>query len=129
MAKILVAVAEPRVLKYLAEGIAAEDREIFTAGSIEAVVDQLVEERFDIVVSDIFQPLLEGVALFSTIARSSPRTRIIALMDFQSVRAKNYDLTLWVDSVIMKPFTAERVRSEVEWVMSGAARARPPVSA
>src|SRR5262245_51358840 len=71
MAKILVAVAEPRILQYLVEGLGAPDREIVRAGSIEEIIDKLAEERFDVVVADIFQPVLDGVAVFSTIARAS----------------------------------------------------------
>ena len=129
MAKILVAVAEPRILSYLAEGFADHGNVVHVASSIDDVIDQLAEERFDVIVSDIFQPVLEGVALFSTIARAMPKTRIVALMDFQSARARNYELSLWVDSVIVKPFTVERVRSEVEWVLSPTAKRGAPVPA
>jgi DNA-binding response OmpR family regulator len=122
MVKVLVAVAEPRILSYVAEGLRGQGLAVHAAGSIEGVIDALAEERFDIVVSDIFQPVLEGVALFSTIARASPRTRVIALMDFQSARARNYDLGLYIDSVIVKPFTLDRVRNEIEWVIHTAPR-------
>jgi DNA-binding response OmpR family regulator len=126
MAKILIGVADARILTYLAEGLAIDGHEIHRAGSIDAVIDKLAEERFDIFVADIFQPLIEGVALFATVARASPPTRSIALMDFQSARARNYDLSLWVDSVLMKPFTESRVRNEVAFILANAARRPVP---
>ena len=118
MAKILVAAAEARMLDYLVQGLADSRHEIHTAGSIESVLDTLAEERFDMVVSDVFQPVLESIALFKTIARSTPKTRIIALLDFNTERAKQYDLSLWVDSAVAKPFTAGRVKSEVDQVLA-----------
>lgn len=110
------------MLDYLEQGLAAAGHDVEVASSIESVIDKLSEERFDVFVSDIFQPVLESIALFTTIARTSPRTRSIALMDFKTARAKQYDLSLWVDSVIEKPFTAGRVASEVEFLLAVAAR-------
>ncbi len=107
---------------YLEQGLNAAGHKVWSAQSIDAVLDTFSEERFDIFVSDIFQPVLESVALFTTIARTSPKTRIVALMDFKTERAKQYDLSLWVDSVIAKPFTAGRVVSEVEFLLAVAAR-------
>jgi DNA-binding response OmpR family regulator len=125
MAKILVAAAEARMRDYIAQGLAEDGHDIHQADSIENVIDQLAEERFDAVVSDIFLPVLESIALFTTIARSSPLTRVIALMDFKTERAKHYDLSLWVDSVIAKPFTITRVKSELEFVLKATKRRAP----
>jgi DNA-binding response OmpR family regulator len=110
------------MLDYLEQGLTAAGHETRAANSIESVIDKFSEERFDIFVSDIFQPVLESIALFTTIARTSPKTRIIALMDFKTERARQYDLSLWVDSVIAKPFTVGRVASEVEFLLAVAAR-------
>ena len=122
MAKILVAAADARMLDYIAPGLAEAGHEVFSASSVEDVLDKLAEERFDILVSEIFQPVLEAVALFTTVARSTPKTRIIALLDFKTERAKQYDLSLWVDSVIAKPFTITRVKNEIEFLLAAAAR-------
>jgi len=124
MANILVATSLQAIRSYLRQGLEADQHTVYEAGSIDEVIDQLSEHRFDVVVADIFQPVLEGIALFSTTMRASPKTRLIALMDFQSARAKNYDLSLWVDSVITKPFTVERVKSEVEFMLGLAQRRR-----
>jgi two-component system, OmpR family, response regulator len=126
MAKILIAAAETRMLDYLEQGLGAAGHQVDTANSIESVIDKLSEQRFDILVSDIFQPVLESIALFTTVARATPKTRIIALMDFKTERAKQYDLSLWVDSVIAKPFTAGRVASEAEFLLAVAARRAAP---
>ena len=125
MAKILIAAAEARMLDYLAGGLAETGHEIQTATSIEKVIDALAEERFDLVVSDVFQPVLESIALFKTIARSTPKTRMIALLDFNTERAKHYDLSVWVDSAVSKPFTAGRVKNEIDFVLAAASRRAP----
>lgn len=112
------------MLDYLAQGL-AEKHEIHTASSIDKVLDALAEERFDLVVSDIFQPVLDSIALFKTIARSTPKTRVIALLDFNTERARHYDLSVWVDSAVSKPFTAGRVKNEIDHVLAAASRRAP----
>ena len=129
MAKVLVALAEERVLSYLADGLANEGFDTRRANSLEGVLECLADERFDAVVADIFQPVIDGVALFATIARSSPKTKIVALMDFQSARARSYEINLWVDSIIVKPFAVERIRKELSFVLAGEQPVEAPVSA
>ena len=125
MAKILIAAAQARMLDYLVQGLTESGHEIHTAMSIEKVLDALAEERFDLVVSDIFQPVLDSIALFKTIARSTPNTRVIALLDFNTERARHYDLSVWVDSAVSKPFSAVRVRNEIDFVLAAASRRAP----
>jgi len=122
MAKILVAASDARMLDYLCQKLFAAGHAVIAVDTIEGILDALVEERFEIVVSEIFQPVLESVALFATIGRASPKTRIIALMDFKTERALQYDLGLWVDSVIAKPFTSARVASEVDFLLTVSVR-------
>jgi DNA-binding response OmpR family regulator len=118
-------VPETRTLDYIADGLSVDGHEIHRAESIEDIFEQLSEERFDVVVAGIFEPLFEGVAVFATINRSLPKTRVIALTDYRSAHAETYDLSLWVDSVISKPFTIDRVRNEIEWVLTSPAVTKP----
>jgi DNA-binding response OmpR family regulator len=118
VAKILVAMPKADLLAYFADGLGADNHEIVVAASIDEAIDAVADTRFDIVVSDIFLPVLEGVALLATVARACPKTRIIALIDYTTTRARNYELGLWADSVLAKPFTIDRVRAEISWVLS-----------
>ena len=127
MAKILVAAANDGIRNYLTTGLEADGHEVFAAATNDEVLDQISEERFDLVIADVFLPVLEGVALIATIARACRSARIIALTDFKTARAHTYDLSCWVDSSISKPFCISRVLSEVEFVLHHEDR-RTPVS-
>lgn len=117
MAKLLVAAAESRMLLYLVQGLEAGGHEVRPAMSVEDLFDALSEERFDAVVSSLFEPAVEGVAVFATLARAFPKTRIIALTDYRVGHARNCDLSLWVDSVLAKPLSVERILTELDWVL------------
>jgi DNA-binding response OmpR family regulator len=118
VAKILVAMPKADLISYVADGLGADNHEIAVAPSIEAALDAIAGTRFDVVVADIFQPILEGVALLATIARACPKTRIIALIDYTTKRARNYELGLWSDSVLSMPFTIDRIRGEISFVLA-----------
>jgi DNA-binding response OmpR family regulator len=126
VAKILVAVPKEALLTYIADGLVADNHEIVMASSIEDALDAIAETRFDVVISDIFLPVLEGVALLATVARACAKTRIIALIDYTTARARNYELGTWADSILAKPFTIGRIRSEVSFVLSQPARRTVP---
>ncbi len=118
MAKILVAMPKADLLSYVSDGLSADHHEIVEAGSIDQALDAIAEVRFDVVVSDIFHPVLEGVALLATVARACPKTRVIALIDYTTTRARNYELGVWSDSILTKPFTIDRIRAEISWVLA-----------
>jgi two-component system, NtrC family, response regulator PilR len=106
------------LLSYVADGLAADHHQIVAASSIEEALDAIADVRFDVLIADIFHPVLEGVALLATVAKACPKTRIIALIDYTTTRARNYELGVWSDSILAKPFTIGRIRSEIEWVLS-----------
>lgn len=125
MAKILVAAANDGIRTYLATGLEADGHEVYSAAGNEEVLDLISEERFDLVIADVFLPVIEGVALIATIARACRSARIIALTDFTTVRAHTYDLSCWADSSITKPFCISRVRDEVAFVLRHTDRRAP----
>lgn len=110
------------MLLYLGQGLEEGAHEVRHAMSVEDLFDALAEERFDAVVANLFEPAVEGVAVFATLARAFPKTRIIALTDYRVGHARTCDLSLWVDAVIAKPFTIERILQELSFLLPGQRR-------
>lgn len=122
MASVLVAIEDSGFLSYVAGALASGGHEVVRTETIDGVFDAVAEDRFDLVAAEIFQPVLEGVSLFATLARAFPATRLVAITDFRTARAHNYNLQLWSDSVLAKPLSGERLRQEVQWLLARPSR-------
>ena len=126
MARILVATANADLRAYIGEGLGAAEHELHFAASIDEVMDAAADHRFDVAVMDVFTPVLEGVALAATLARACPHTRILALLDYTTARARNYELHVWAESVLTKPLSGERIANEVAFLLEKPARRAVP---
>ena len=73
-------------------------------------LDMLSKAKFDVVITDIIMPEVEGIEVLRTIKKDSPDTRVIAMSG--GGRVGNTDFlkiaeTLGADAILYKPVTKE----------------------
>jgi two-component system NtrC family sensor kinase len=109
---ILIVDDEAEIREMLAEILASERHRVVTVGSGREALERMAVERYDVILTDIRMPDIDGRALFKEIERRWPRqvTRVIfvtgdtlasALRDFVSESGR---------PVIEKPFLPGEVR-------------------
>jgi PAS domain S-box-containing protein len=123
--KILVVDDEPEIREMLAQILAAEQHRVVTASSGQEALERIAAEHYDVILTDVRMPDLDGRALYQEIERRWPRlagrvvfvtgdTLSVGLSEFVSGSGRQ---------VIEKPFMPSDVRRVIEEV---AARAREP---
>ena len=70
---ILVVDDEPELAAVLAEFLAADDHRVDTAENGVAALDKLREATYDLIISDLRMPQLDGPGLYHEVARHHPR--------------------------------------------------------
>lgn len=70
-------------------------------------------EDFDLLLSDIRMPVIDGVALALQVGRDKPGLPILLMTGFAEHRDRAYGLEALIKGIIQKPFTLERIREEV----------------
>jgi DNA-binding response OmpR family regulator len=119
MAKILVAEDEPSVSEFVLRALAFKGHDVKVAPDGLAAVALLAVEPFDLLLSDIVMPGMDGIALALKAAKDHPAMRILLMTGFAAERQRAHNLEALANRVIAKPFTLEELAAAVDDVLAG----------
>ena len=91
-------------------------------GGLAAEVMQEEQGRFDLLLSDIKMPVMDGIALALNVASAWPEVTIMLMTGFADQRERAHGLDQLIYDVIPKPFTLAQVLEKVDDALNG----RPP---
>jgi DNA-binding NtrC family response regulator len=113
-ARILVVDDEEIVLKSCRKILEGGGHQVFTALSGEAAFDLLEKELFDIVITDIKMPGIDGIQVLERIKEKYPDVAVIMITGYSTVQSAVQAMKLGAFDYIPKPFTPDEVLIVVE---------------
>jgi CheY-like chemotaxis protein len=125
MARILIAEDEEALCALCARALAGQGHEVMTANDGSQALDVLEREggRFDLLLTDIRMPIMDGIALSLAAARDFPELVILLMTGYADQRERASGLDAIVRDVIAKPFTVATLRDAVDAALAIQARA------
>ncbi len=118
MSKILVVDDDPVVRKNLAILLGRAGYEADQAADGVEAVEKLNQQKFDLVLSDIIMPRMDGHALISHISAHWPETRIIMMTAYFQSEADKKFIAAGADDFIGKPIMFDDLLSKIERVLN-----------
>ena len=115
MARILIAEDEEALRALVARALTTAGHEVLTACDGGEALDCLVREqgRFDLLLTDIKMPVMDGIALALASARDFPELTILLMTGYADQRERAHGLDALIHDVIAKPFTLAVLRGAV----------------
>ena len=115
MSKILIADDEDSMRQLVARAIAMDGHEIVTAQDGAEALEILTraDGRFDLLLTDIQMPVMDGIALALSVARDFPDLTILLMTGFADQRERASNLNALVHDVVTKPFSVADIRTAV----------------
>ena len=115
MQRILIADDEEAVRGLVARALQMDGHSTVTAQDGAEALEILVREagKFDLLLTDIKMPLMDGIALALAAARDFPRLTILLMTGFADQRERASNLNALVHDVITKPFSVADIRTAV----------------
>ena len=113
MAKILIAEDEAAVREFLTRGLAASGHEVIAVADGSAALDALEVDAFDLLISDIVMPEMDGLSLALKVAKEWPGLPIVLMTGFADQQARARNLHALVHAVIAKPFSLDALNRVV----------------
>src|SRR5579862_475660 len=125
MAKILIAEDEEALRAMCARGLTMSGHDVTTACDGSEALDQLAREggRFDLLLTDIRMPIMDGIALALAAARDFPELTILLMTGYAEQRERAHGLDAIIHDVIAKPFSVASLRQTVNEALTVKARA------
>jgi CheY-like chemotaxis protein len=114
MARILVADDEASVVAFVGRALAQRGHEVSTAPDGLAAVAALAAQPFDLLLTDIVMPQLDGIALALKASKDYPAMKILLMTGYAHERQRAHNLEALVHRVIEKPFTLDDICAAVD---------------
>lgn len=121
MARILVAEDDDNVRQFVVRALGLKGHEVIEAadGGLAAEVMEEEAGRFDLLLSDIKMPVMDGIALALTVGAAYPDVTILLMTGFADQRERAHGLDALIYDVIPKPFTLQELMDKVEDALAG----------
>ncbi len=123
MARILLVDDEEPIRAFLKRGLELDGHSVTTAIDGGDGLDRLSQEAgaFDLLITDIRMPMMDGIALALAAKRDFPDLTIILMTGFADQRERAKGLEAIVADVLTKPFSLGDLRGAVSHALGRAA--------
>ena len=120
MARILLVDDEETVRGFLRRGLEMDGHEVALAIDGGDGLDQLTAGAgaFDLLLTDIRMPIMDGIALALAAKRDYPHVSILLMTGFADQRERASGLDSVVEDVLAKPFSLADLRETVARVLA-----------
>ena len=120
MARLLVAEDDEAVRAFLEKAFELDGHQVLTAEDGAEALEVLGRDNdgFDLLLTDIQMPVMDGIALALSAVRDYPNMPILLMTGYANQRERAHGLDALVEDVIMKPFSLSEIREAVGGVLA-----------
>ena len=121
MARILVAEDDPSVRAFVVSALTMKGHEVVAEddGGLAAETMDAENGRFDLMLSDIKMPIMDGIALSLHVAAKFPSVIIVLMTGFADQRERAHGLETLIYDVVPKPFSLQVLLEKVDDALRG----------
>lgn len=115
MAKILIAEDNDDIRGLVVRALSDDGHDLVATENGIAALEALNQHNgdFDLLLTDVKMPLMDGIALALAAGRDHPDIAIMLMTGYADQRERAHGLDALVHDVIAKPFTLEQIKGAV----------------
>ncbi len=119
MAHILLAEDNDSVREYAERGLTGLGHTVVATPDGAAALEQLKTGKFDLLLTDIVMPIMDGIALALAAGDAAPGMPILMMSGYAQERQRAHNLDTLIADVLSKPFTLGELRAAIDQVLQG----------
>jgi CheY-like chemotaxis protein len=112
--RVLVAEDNPAVREFITRSLVSVGHKVVSVADGQQALDTLAKEKFEVLVTDIVMPNVDGIALALKAVRLFPDLRIVMISGYAQERMRAHNLDALVHRIIAKPFSLEEICDAVK---------------
>jgi two-component system, cell cycle response regulator CpdR len=116
VARVLLAEDEEALRGFIVRALAEEGHEVVAVADGVSALDTLARDRgrFQLLLTDVRMPVMDGIELALAAARDHPDLIILLMTGFADQRERAHGLDALVHDVITKPFSIAEIKHAVK---------------
>lgn len=111
---ILVADDEPAVRQFVERALNYAGYAVTAVADGNAALIELEKRPYDLLLTDIVMPELDGIALSLKAAKEYPNMKILMMTGYSNQRQRAHNLDFLAHEVISKPFSLDEITTRVK---------------
>lgn len=119
MAKILVADDEASVREFVSRALASQGHEVTAVADGGEALMAFARAKFDLLLTDIRMPVMDGVELALAVAKDHPDLPILMMTGYADERERAFNLDQLIREVVAKPFDLATLCAKVAQALAG----------
>ena len=119
MSAILLAEDDESVRAFVTRALTNRGHEVTAVSDGGAAVLALQAQTYDLLLTDIVMPGLDGLALVETAGKINPRMIVLMMTGFADARARADGVRSRVANIITKPFSLQQICDAVDAALTG----------
>ncbi|MDR3449247.1 MAG: response regulator [Alphaproteobacteria bacterium] len=113
-AHVLVAEDNPAVREFITRSLQSVGYQVTASIDGQDALDALTKDKFNVLVTDIVMPNVDGIALAMKAIRLFPDLKIVMISGYAQERMRAHNLDALVHRIIAKPFSLEEICEAVK---------------
>ena len=117
---ILVVEDDDAVREFVTRSLLGAKHDVTAVADGAQALDALSQHRFDLMLTDIVMPEIDGISLALTVAESRPEIRIMMMTGYAAERQRAHNQPTLSHEIVAKPFTLKQIREAVSASLAAA---------
>ncbi|MFC7048277.1 response regulator [Emcibacter nanhaiensis] len=117
MAHILIAEDEEAVSSFVSRALQLRGHTTTVAADGGAAADALSKDHYDLLLTDIVMPVMDGISLALKASAAYPDMPILMMTGFAHEKQRAHNLEALIHDVISKPFSLDEICEAVDHVL------------
>lgn len=109
MARILIAEDDAAVQSFVSRALRHEGHDVTAVDDGVQALETLSRDDFDLLITDIVMPGLDGIALALKVARDYPELPVLLMTGYSAQRQRAHNLDELICDVVTKPFSLRQI--------------------
>lgn len=118
MARILIAEDEVAVRTFICRALKLRGHEPIGVGDGGAAIVELENGDYDLLLTDIIMPVMDGISLALKVTAEYPAIPILMMTGFVHEKQRAHNMQGLIHNVISKPFSLDEICQAVEDVLT-----------
>lgn len=120
MARILLAEDEDSVREFVSRVLTLNSHSVLEARDGAQAVELMSKHHFDLLLTDIVMPVMDGISLALKVRDERPDVPIILMTGYANESQRAHNLSVLIEELLSKPFNKDQLMKAVNNALEGA---------
>lgn len=119
MARVLLAEDEGTVREFVSRVLTMHGHAVLEAQDGAQAVELMNQHHFDLLLTDIVMPIMDGITLALKVRATRPDVPIILMTGYANESQRAHNLSVLIEDLLSKPFNKDQLMAAVNKALNG----------